>query len=119
MTEYVDRVREIAMSLPGVTERLSHGAPSWFVGKSPQFANYADHHHGVEWTATWAATSPGAREALVESAPETYFIPPYFGHRGWVGMRLNDSTDWDEVAEILEDGWRAVAPARLIAEFNS
>ncbi|MDQ3155776.1 MAG: MmcQ/YjbR family DNA-binding protein [Actinomycetota bacterium] len=119
MTEFVDKVREIAMSFPGVTERLSHGAPSWFIGKSPQFANYTDHHHGVEWTATWAATPPGASEALVLSDPETYFVPPYFGHRGWVGMRLNGSTDWDEVAELLEDGWRSVAPARLIAQRDS
>lgn len=50
---------------------------------------------------------------------DTYFVPPYFGHRGWVGMRLNDSTDWDEVAELLEDGWRSVAPAKLIAELDS
>ncbi|MGZ5372254.1 MmcQ/YjbR family DNA-binding protein [Aeromicrobium sp.] len=115
----VDSVRAIAMALPGATERVSHGSPSWFVGKSPQFANFTDHHHGVDWIAIWAAAPPGAQEAMVESDPDTYFVPPYFGHRGWVGMRLGDTTHWDEVAELLEDAYRTVAPAKLLAKLDS
>jgi len=113
------RVRTLCTSLPGVTERLSHGAPSWFVGSSPQFANFTDHHHGVEWIAIWAAAATGVQEAMVESDPGTYFVPPYFGYRGWIGMRLSATTDWDEVAEVIEDAYRAVAPARLLAELDS
>ncbi|MEO6470604.1 MAG: MmcQ/YjbR family DNA-binding protein [Aeromicrobium sp.] len=114
--ETLDRVRAICMKLPEVTERVSHGAPSWFIGKSPQFANFTVNHHGVGWIAIWVAAPPGAQEAMVESEPDTFFVPPYFGYRGWVGMRLDEQTDWDEVVEVLEDAWRAVAPEKLTTE---
>lgn len=110
MTELLDRVRTIATALPGATERLSHGSPAWFVGRSPQFAGFMDHHHGVGWVAIWCACPAGARDALVEGDPETYFVPPYVGGRGWIGMRLHDDTDWDAVADLLADAWEAVSP---------
>lgn len=106
------------MDLPGVTERVSHGAPSWFIGKSPQFASFTINHHGVDWIAVWAAAPVGAQEALAASDPDTYFVPPYFGYRGWIGIRLGEKTDWDEVAEVLEEAWRAVAPATLLKNLS-
>lgn len=108
--EILDRVRGIVMALPGVTERTSQGAPAWFVGRSPQLAHFMDHHHGVDWVAVWAACPAGARDALVEGRPDVYFVPPYVGGRGWVGMRLDDDTDWDAVADLLADARETVAP---------
>ncbi len=105
----LDRVRVIAMELPDVTERLSHHAPAWFVGKAPQFAHFMDHHHGVGWTAIWAACPAGAREPLISGDPDTYFVPPYVGGRGWVGMRLDDDTDWSAVADLLADARECVS----------
>jgi hypothetical protein len=105
------RTRAIALELPDATERLSHGSPAWFIGKSPQFASFLDRHHGVDWVAVWAACPAGARKALVEADPETYFVPPYVGARGWIGMRLDEQTDWDAVADLLDDAWTTVAKA--------
>lgn len=106
--ELLARVRAIALALPEATERLSHGGPAWFIGKAPQFASFADHHHGVDWIAIWAACPAGARESLVADDPATYFVPPYVGTRGWIGMRLHGDTDWDDVADAIADAWEAV-----------
>lgn len=115
--EIRDRLRAICMGLPGVEERLSHGLPAWFVKK--QFANLTDHHHGDDWIGLWAAAPPGAQLSYVQRDPDTFFVPPYVGGRGWIGMILDRDPDWDEVAEVVEDAYRAVAPARLIAELGA
>jgi hypothetical protein len=107
--ELLSRVRAIAMEQPLATERVSHGHPGWFIEKSPQFASFMDHHHGVGWTAVWLACPEGAREHLLEQGPETYFVPPYFGTRGWVGVRLDDATDWDSIADLIDESWNTVA----------
>jgi hypothetical protein len=113
----VERLRAIATALPEVTERLSHGEVSFFCRK--QFVMVDDHHHGAEHLAFWCAAPPGAQEELVGSRPERYFRPPYVGHRGWVGVRIDRvagaEPDWAEVAEVVTDAYRQVAPARLRA----
>jgi hypothetical protein len=107
------RVRTICLALPEVTEKLSHGAPAFFVRK--QFAMlWPDGHHQHEFPHLWCAAAAGAQEALVASSA-TFFRPPYVGGRGWVGVRLDGAVDWDEVTETLEDAYRAIAPARLVA----
>jgi hypothetical protein len=112
----VDRLRGIALALPEVTEKLSHGEVSFFCRK--QFVMVDDHHHGADHLAFWCAAPPGAQEELVASDPERYFRPPYVGHRGWVGGRIDRidgrDPDWDEIAEVVRDGYRQVAPARLV-----
>lgn len=97
------------MEQPLATERLSHSGPAWFIEKSPQFASFMDHHHGVDWIAVWLACPAGARDELLELDPETYFVPPYVGSRGWVGVRLGDDTDWDGIADLIDDSWNTVA----------
>jgi hypothetical protein len=114
------RLRDICLALPEVTERPSHGAPTWFAGGKKSFATlWADGHHDNRFPHLWCAGLPGAQEALVGSSPGRFFRPPYVGHRGWIGVRLDgtlDGTlDWGELAELCADGYRAVAPARLIA----
>ena len=111
MSEVEDRVRAICMAFPEATERLSHGAPAFFVGK--QFTMLWPHgHHEHGFPHLWCAAPPGGQEELVASS-DRFFRPPYVGHRGWVGVRLDGRVDWAEVAEVLEDAYRAVAPARL------
>jgi len=107
--ELLARVREIAMEQPLATERVSHGHPGWFIQKSPQFASFMDHHHGVDWIAVWLACPEGSRDSLLERDPDTYFVPPYLGSRGWVGVRLDDATDWEGVADLIDDSWNTVA----------
>jgi len=113
----VERLRAIASALPEVTERLSHGEVSFFCRK--QFVTVDDHHHGADHLAFWCAAPPGAQEELVGSDPERYFRPPYVGHRGWVGVRIDrvggEEPDWDEIAEVVREAYRQVAPKKLAA----
>jgi hypothetical protein len=109
-------VRAICRALPEVTEKLSHGAPAFFVRK--QFVMlWPDGHHEHDFPHLWCAAPAGAQEVLVASS-ERFFRPPYVGGRGWVGMRLDGAIDWDEVAEALEDAYRTTAPARLVAKLD-
>ena len=110
--EPVDRLRHICLSLPEVTERLSHGEPSWFVGKR-QFVTYADRHHDDK-VAFWCAAPPGTQEILVDADPSRFFRPPYVGSRGWLGVRVDNDPDWDLIADLVLDAYREVAPARLL-----
>jgi hypothetical protein len=97
------RVREICLALPEVSERLSHGSPTFFVGGKKTFVMYLDNHHDDGRLALWCAAPPGIQEALVNAEPEHYFRPPYVGHRGWIGVHLNKGLDWNEIAGAIED----------------
>jgi hypothetical protein len=116
--QQLDRLRALCLALPEVSERTSHGEPAWFIRGRKQFVTLADHHHDDRY-AFWCAAGPGAQEALVGSDPQRYFRPPYVGHRGWLGVYLDVAVDWDEVAEIVTDAYRAVAPAKLSAALAS
>ena len=106
------RVRAICMALPDVTERPSHGSPAWFIKDKRTFVMYLDDHHGDGRLALWCAAPEGAQEMLVEAAGEHYFRPPYVGHRGWVGVRLDRDVGWEEIAGVVEDAHETVARKR-------
>jgi hypothetical protein len=109
-----ERVRALCLALPETSERLSHGAPTFFVREKRAFVMVLDDHHGDGIFGLWVAAPPGNQELLVDADPERFFRPPYVGHRGWLGVRLDRAVDWDEVAGILEDAWATVAPKRLL-----
>lgn len=109
----LERLRQICLALPAVTERLSHGGPTWFVRGKKTFVTFTDHHD--DRLALWCAALPGAQEYLVSADPERFFVPPYVGHRGWIGMRLDVAVDWEEVASLVTDAYRMVATKRLLA----
>jgi phosphoribosylglycinamide formyltransferase-1 len=115
----LDKVRELALSLPEAEDRESHGSPGWHTGgKSGKFfAYFNDQHHGSEHIALLVKTDgPDELNALVERDPETYFRPAYYGASGWVGLILNrPGVDWGHVRQWLERSWRSVAPKRLTA----
>jgi hypothetical protein len=113
------RVREICLRLPEVTERLSHGSPTFFVRDRKTFVMYLDDHHGDGRLALWCAAPGGAQAELVAAEPEQFFRPPYVGHRGWLGVRLDRDPDWDEVAEIVQDAYRQIAPKSLVARLDA
>ena len=117
--EALVRVREACLALPEATERLSHGSPAWFVRGKKTFVMYLDDHHGDGRLALWCAAPPGLQAELVEQEPERFFRPPYVGHRGWIGVRLDRDPDWDEIAAICEDAYRQIAPKTLVAELDS
>ena len=121
----LDRLRDLCLALPEATERVSHGEPSWFVRKAPQFVSYADHHHD-DRLSFWAAAPAGAQQDWVARDPERFFVPPYVGGRGWIGVRLDvgpngepSEQDWRDIEDVVEDAYRAVAPATLIARLDS
>lgn len=97
--ESMQRVRDLCVALPGVTERVSHGEPSWFVKK--QFATFADNHHD-DRVAFWAAAPEGAQERWLALDGSRFFRPPYVGGRGWIGIYLDVEQDWDDIAEIID-----------------
>jgi len=108
-------LREICLGFPEVTERPSHGAPTWFVRDKKTFVTlWQDGHHDNQFPHLWCA-GPPAQQELIAGSPEKIFRPPYVGHRGWLGVRLDGVVDWAEIAELCEDAYRTVAPPRLIA----
>ncbi|HEY7107059.1 MAG TPA: MmcQ/YjbR family DNA-binding protein [Acidimicrobiia bacterium] len=116
----LDRIRRICLHLPEVTERPSHGTPTFFVRDKKTFVQvWIDGHHDDRFPHLWCAAPVGAQEALVASEPDRFFRPPYVGHRGWVGVRLDGEVDWDEVAAICEDAYRAVAPKTLVTRLDA
>lgn len=116
--EALTRVRKICLALPEVTERLSHGQPTFFIRGKKTFVMFLDDHHGDGRLALWCAAPPGAQGEMVDSEPERFFKPPYVGHRGWIGVRLDRDPDWEEVAAIAGDAYRQVAPRTLVARLD-
>ena len=110
----LERLRSLCMALPEVVERLSHGEPTWFVRGKKTFVMFANHHHD-ERLAFWCAAPEGAQDSLAGAYPERFFRPPYVGVRGWLGVYLDVPVDWDELATIVEDAYRVVAPKKLVA----
>ena len=108
------KLREICLALPETSERLSHGAPTFFVRQKLAFVMVLTDHHGDGRFALWCAAPEGMQAMLVEADPERFFVPPYVGHRGWLGVRLDRGLDWNELAGIAEDAYAEVAPARLV-----
>jgi len=113
----IERLRAICLAFPEATERLSHGEPTWFVRDRTVFVTTADHHHD-DRLSMWCAAPPGVQEHLAAAEPDRFFRPPYVGHRGWLGVYLDVPVDWDEIADLVEDAYRTVAPKRLVAELD-
>ena len=118
MATVEDRVRAICAALPEVTEKKCHGSPAFFVRR--QFVMlWQDGHHDHDFPHLWCAAPPGAQEELTAAAPDRIFRPPYVGHRGWLGVRLDGAVDWDEVTELCQEAYRTVAPPRLVAMLDA
>jgi hypothetical protein len=121
----LDRVRRIALALPEVNERLSHGARCFFVRDKRPLCYYHDDHRGDGRISLWCPAPPGVQEELVSSEPERFFEPPTSAKgtfSGWLGVYLDtggrNNVDWNEIAAILEDAYRNVAPKQLVAELD-
>ena len=111
-----EKVRALCLALPEVNERLSHGAPAFFIRDKKTFCNFHHDTYSSDGTlALFAAAPPGVQEALIADNPKRYYRPAYVGHRGWIGMRLDGKLDWDEIAGVIEDAYCTVAPAKLVA----
>ena len=113
------RLRQIRLAFPEVTERLSHGAPTSFVRDKSTFVMlWQDGHHHRRAAHLGCAAPRGAQAELVAADPERFFRPPYVGGRGWLGVRLDGAVDRQEIAELCEDAYRTIAPKRLVAQLD-
>jgi predicted DNA-binding protein (MmcQ/YjbR family) len=110
------RLRKLCLALPEAHEVEAWGAPTFRV-RNKLFAMYVppgNHHHDGR-TAVWLKAGPGNQQVMIRAAPKRFFVPPYVGPSGWVGVFLDGPVDWPELGELLADGYRLVAPKRLAA----
>jgi hypothetical protein len=112
------KLRRLCLAFPETSERLSHGEPTWFIRGKTVFVMYWNHHHDDRLAFVCAAPG-GAQAVLVGAAPGRFFVPPYVGHRGWLGVYLDVPVDWGEIAAVVENACRAVAPKRLLVELEA
>lgn len=105
----VEKVRRLSLALPQATEKEAWNTPTFRVG-GKMFAMIAEGHHGEGGLSVWCKAPPGVQEVLVGAAPERFFVPPYVGHNGWIGVLLTGDVDWEELAELLADAHQMTAP---------
>ena len=110
----LEKLRELCLALPETSERPSHGAPTFFVRAKRPFVMVLTDFHGDGRFAIWCAAPEGMQKMLVDADPERFFVPPYVGHRGLLGVRLDRGLHWDELAGIAEDAYAEVAPPKLV-----
>jgi predicted DNA-binding protein (MmcQ/YjbR family) len=110
-------VREACLWLPEAEEFVSHGSPNFRV-RGKTFATYVVNHHGDGRVALWLNAPPGAQELHVASEPEHFFIPPYVGPRGWLGVILDRGIDWNRIPLLVREGYEKVAPGDLRARIG-
>lgn len=125
-TRELDRVRKIALALPRVSERVSHGATCFFIRDRRPLCYFHDDHRGDGRISLWCPAPPGVPEELATAEPDGFFEPPTSASgtfAGWLGVFLDTSgphkVDWSEVAAIVEDAFRTVATKKLVAELDS
>jgi hypothetical protein len=112
--QLLEHIRAYCLQLPEVSERLSHGTPTFFVQKKSFFI-YTNNHHNVGWVALWCAATKDFQEAMVKQNPSAYFVPPYVGHRGWLGVRLDAGLELGVLENHLLEAYCCVAPSKLQA----
>ena len=114
------RLRKLCLALPKAHEVEAWGAPTFRV-KNKLFAMYAapNNHHGDGRESVWVKAAAGNQELMVRAKPKQFFVPAYVGPSGWVGVYLDRNVDWDELAELLRDGYRLIAPKTLRAALDA
>ena len=107
-------VREVCLGLPETAEVASHGMPDFRV-RDKSFAHFVVNHHGDGRVALWLKCQPEVQERHVEADPENFFVPPYMGTRGWLGVHLNRSLTWRRIADLVREAYDLAAPPDLRA----
>jgi predicted DNA-binding protein (MmcQ/YjbR family) len=107
-------VRDVCLWLPEAEEFSSHGSPNFRV-RGKTFASYVVNHHGDGRVALWLNVASGAQESHVDVDPKRYFVPPYVGPRGWLGVHLDKGLSWQHIARLVREAYEKTAPASLTA----
>lgn len=106
-------VWELCRALPEAEQFQSHGAPNFRLRGGKVYAIYALNHHHDGRVALWLNAAPGAQQRWIEADPTQYFVPPYVGPKGWLGVHLDRGLAWTEIAQRVLEAWQQVAPKRL------
>lgn len=116
MPSPLTKLRKLCLALPEAHEVEAWGEPTFRV-KGKLFAMYAhaSNHHGAGRHSVWIKATKENQALMIRTQPDRFFKPPYVGPSGWVGVYLDKSPDWDEVGELLRDGWKMTAPKRVLA----
>jgi predicted DNA-binding protein (MmcQ/YjbR family) len=114
--ERLERLRAVCLALPEASEKIAWGDPTWRVGDKI-FAMQKGNHAGGR-PSLWLKAADGAQPALIDAAPERFFVPPYVGHKGWIGVYLDGPIDWPELAHLIEESYRLIAPRRLAGQLE-
>jgi hypothetical protein len=109
--EHLLRVRRLCAALPQTREKVSHGEPTFFVGDKV-YVMFANNHHNDGHVAVWIPVPAGLQATLLKTEPHKFFMPPYVGVRGWVGIEL-DAVGDEELATHICEAWRLIAPKKL------
>ena len=115
-TDQIERVRRICLALPGTWEKISHGEPTWFVGKKV-FAMFSNNHHGDGHIAVTVPAAIGIQEMLIKKSPKKFYRPPYVGVRGWVGIEVDRVSD-KELTKHVREAWKLIAPRKLRSQLE-
>ena len=111
----LSRIRKICRALPDTQEVEAWGEPTFRV-ENKIFAMYASatNHHGAGQHSIWLMSTPVNQSLMVQAKPKRFFVPPYVGTVGWVGVRLDGRVNWREVTELVKDAYelRAVKGKR-------
>ena len=107
-----EAVREVCLCLPEAEEVVSHGSPNFRV-RGKTFASYVVNHHGDGRVALWLNSPSGSQDHYVKSEPRHFFVPPYVGPGGWLGVHLNKGLAWDRVVALVRQAYQKVAPPAL------
>jgi predicted DNA-binding protein (MmcQ/YjbR family) len=116
-----ETLQKICLSFPEAEEFLSHGTPNFRVRKGKIFALYTAHYHGDGRIAVWVNAPPGAQATWIEGKfdPEAaYFVPPYLGPRGWLGIRLDRGLAWSHIYDLVHEAYLNTAPAKLHGQIS-
>jgi hypothetical protein len=116
----IERLRKTCLALPEAYEKMSHGEPTFWVGKK-MFASFADanNHHGAGRHAVWCKATHLDQDLLISRLPDRYFVPPYVGPSGCVGIYLDRRPAWGDVTERLRESYRLAAPSRLLVTVDA
>src|SRR5581483_6949087 len=107
-----ETVREVCLWLPEAEEVISHGFPDFRV-RGRSFASYSVNHHGDGRVALLLNAPAGSQDYHVKSEPKHFFIPPYVGPRGWLGVNLDKGLSWERIVLLVRQAYEKVAPRSL------
>ena len=110
----LQRLRDIIFAWPETSEKLSHGAPTFWGGKKT-FASLHDGHYDEGRPGVWIKVPEGLQADLVAQDASRFYRPKYLGPSGWVGVRILSGDRWDQIEALLLLGYRSVAPKRCLA----